>query len=822
MWYAETMIRRAIFPIGLTAVLVSSVLAQSTGSPVPPVGTVSSALEGVPFTSVHLSGPFWTPRLQALRQGTLTRNFEQCEATGRLSNFEKAARRTGTFEGLLFNDSDVYKALEGAAYLYAQFKDADLDRQMDALIEKIAAAQQPDGYINTYYTLKAGLDQRWTREQHDHETYCIGHLIEAGVAHFQATGKRSLLEVAIKAADHVASVFGPGKLMDPPGHQEIELALVKLADATGQEKYADLARFFVELRGHRHPQADGTPRTLFGDYCQDVVPVREQTEVQGHAVRAMYLYCGMADLARRDPRVNYTPTLDRIYDDLTQRKMYITGGIGPSAHNEGFTVAYDLPNLTAYSETCASIGLALWSQRMGMLHADGRHFDVFERVLYNAMLAGVSLDGRDFFYVNPLASRGGHTRVPWFSCACCPPNVLRFLGSISGFAYAVRGEGVYANLYAQSDATITLDGRELHLQQVTNYPWDGDITFIIRCSKPRHQTTLYLRVPEWATPPLLAIDGRDISDPKITRGYTSVRLTGEHHVVKLNLPMAVRRMHAHPNVAANAGRVALQRGPVVYCLESVDHSLPTKRSGQGDSRVKPASVLNIVLPPDAALESEWKPDLLHGVCILKGKALRYVPHDWGEGSLYLPSMPATLVDLVAIAYSCWANRGDGEMQVWIPESPTVLGFGPARGMTPSASHHSSHDSVLALCDRQEPTSSDDHSIPRLTFWDHRGTREWVRYDFDTPRRVTHVAVYWFDDEPRRGGCRVPASWSLKYRDGDDWKDVPLGKTYIQSPFFTAKDQFNELEFEAVTTNSLRLEVECKEGYSAGILEWRVK
>lgn len=780
------------------------------------------ALTPVPFTSVHLAGPFWTPRLEALKQGTLTRNFEQCESTGRISNFEKAAKHDGTFEGLLFNDSDVYKALEGAAYLYAQFKDPALDHQMDDLIAKIAAAQQPDGYINTYYTLKAGLDKRWTREQHDHETYCIGHLIEAAVAHFQATGKRTLLDVAIKAAEHVESVFGPGKLVDPPGHEEIELALVKLANATGSEKYNSLAQFFVELRGRTNTRPDSTPRELFGDYCQDIVPVREQTEIQGHAVRAMYLYCGMADLARRDPSVNYTPTLDRIYDDLTQRKMYITGGIGPSAANEGFTVAYDLPNLSAYSETCASIGLALWSHRMSLLHADGRHFDVFERVLYNAMLAGVSLDGRDFFYVNPLASRSGHKRVPWFPCACCPPNVLRFLGSVSGYAYATSGNSVYVNLYAEGDATIALGELELAIQQVTNYPWDGDITLTIKCNKPQHQTTLYLRVPEWATTPLLALDGRDINDPKISNGYLAVKLTGESHVVKLNFPMAIRRVYAHPSVAADAGRIALQRGPIIYCLESVDHPLPNKKNAKDDAPAKPASVLNIVLPPDAPLDSEWKPDLLNGVRILKGKALRYTPHDWGDGALYLPSTPPTLVDLFAIPYSCWANRGDGEMQVWIPETPTVLGPGPARGITPSASHHSARDSLVALCDRQEPKSSDDHSIPRLTFWDHRGTSEWVQYDFDTPRKVSTVGVYWFDDEPQHGGCRTPASWSLKYKDGDAWKDVPLGKTYIQSPFFTNKDQFNELEFEPVTTSALRLEVQCKESFSAGILEWRVK
>lgn len=790
-------------------------VAESAGRKAPP------ALTAVPFTSVHLEGPFWAPRLEALRKGTLTRNFEQCGATGRISNFEKAAKREGVFEGLLFNDSDVYKALEGAAYLYAQFKDPESDRAMDELISKIAAAQQADGYINTYYTLKAGLDKRWTREQHDHESYCIGHLIEAGVAHFQATGKRSLLDVAIKAADHVETVFGPGKLMDPPGHEEIELALVKLANVTKNDRYARLAQFFVELRGHTSVNADGKPRELFGDYCQDIVPVREQTEIQGHAVRAMYLYCGMADLARRDASVNYASTLDRIYDDLTQRKMYITGGIGPSAANEGFTVAYDLPNLSAYSETCASIGLALWSARMGLLHADGRHFDVFERVLYNAMLAGVSLDGRDFFYVNPLASRGGHKRVPWFSCACCPPNVLRFLGSISGSAYAVSGNQVYGNLYAQGDATIAVGDRELNIRQVTNYPWDGDITFTISCSKPQHQTTLNLRVPEWAHAPLLAMDGRDINEPKITNGYLNVKLTGKSHVVKLNFPMAIRRIQAHPNVGANAGRVALQRGPIVYCLESIDHPLPSSKGGKGDA-TKPASVLNIVLPADSSIDSEWKPDLLHGVRVLKSKALRVMPQDWGDGALYLPASPPTLVDLVAVPYSCWGNRGDGEMQVWIPESATVLGFGPARGISPSASRHSSHDHPSALCDRQEPKSSDDHSIPRVTFWDHRGTSEWVQYDFDAPRRVSRVEVYWFDDEPQRGGCRTPASWSLKYKDGDAWKDVPLGKTYIQSPFFTAKDQFNTVDFEPVITGSLRLEVQSKDGYSSGILEWRVK
>src|SRR5262249_13941468 len=418
----------------------------------------------VPFSKVQIADGFWSPRIQTNQTATIEANLHQCDITGRIKNFAVAGKlELGQHQGQLYNDSDVYKMIEGIAYALAGRRDAGLERRTDAIIDKIAAAQQSDGYLNTYYTLVKP-QERWKNIQHGHELYCAGHLIEAAVAYHQATAKRKLLDVACKLADHIATVFGPGRRQDTCGHEEIELALVKLYRATTNKRYLELAQFFLDVRG----RAD--KRRLFGEYAQDHKPIREQTEVAGHAVRAMYLYCAMADVAAITGDTGLLTALDRVWHDVVDRKMYLTGGIGPSAHNEGFTVPYDLPNDSAYAETCAAIGMALWNHRMFLLSGDGKYADILEREVYNSLLSGVSLSASRFFSVNPLASRGKPNRVPAFDCSCCPTNIVRYIPGMGERVYAHQGNGIWTVLYMSNTATVPLPDGKVKLIQETKYP----------------------------------------------------------------------------------------------------------------------------------------------------------------------------------------------------------------------------------------------------------------------------------------------------------------------------------------------------------------
>jgi uncharacterized protein len=764
-------------------------------------------LTALPFTEVKIEDDFWAPRIKLNREKIVPHNLKYCESTGRISNFAKAAGlMPGEFQGIYFDDSDVYKVIEGAAYTLAQHRDEGLEKTIDDVIDKIAAAQQPDGYLYTFYTVNKTLDLRWTDTPKMHELYCAGHLFEAAVAYYQATGKRKLLDVAIKLADHIDSVFGEDKKHEVPGHQEIELALVKLWRVTGQDRYLKLAEFFIAERG----RACG--RKLHGDYNQDLVPVAQQREITGHAVRAMYLYAGVADIAAITGNKDYIETMDHIWRDVIQRKMYVTGGIGPSAHNEGFTVPYDLPNDSAYAETCAAIGMAFWNQRMAMLHADAKYADIVELVLYNGALSGVSLDGEKFFYVNPLASRGRHHRQPWFGCACCPVNVVRFLPTIGGYAYAQDQSGIYVNQYVSSRAKMEVNGVEIQLAQRSRYPWDGRIRITV---EPHEKVAfaLRLRIPGWCQGPQtdedlyhiagkpenraakLSVNGQPMPDISIVKGYAQIdRAWIKGDQVELDLPMPVRRVKAHAKVEANLGRVAVQRGPMIYCLEGVDND--------GAPR-------SIALPPDSRLYSEFRPDLLGGVTVIKGEAL-----------LRSKDHPQPVhVAITAVPYFSWDNRAPGQMVVWLPEDLSVAEMRPSPTIASqsriSASHKHGPDSYEALNDQIEPKSSGDHSIPRFTWWDRRGSREWVQYDFKAPARVNKVEVYWFDDTGR-GHCRIPRSWRLLHRDGDQWKPVESSHTHT-----AAKDQFNHLTFAPVETSALRIEAELEPGFSGGILEWRV-
>ncbi len=764
-------------------------------------------LTAVSFTDVKVEDTFWAPRIKLNREKVLPHDFKYCETTGRINNFAKAAgRMEGKFQGIFFDDSDVYKVIEGAAYTLAQQRDPTLEKTVDDVIDKIAAAQQPDGYLYTFYTVNKTLDQRWTKEWEMHETYCAGHLFEAAVAYYQATGKRNLLDVAIRLADHIDSIFGQDKKHDVPGHEEIELALVKLWRVTGQDRYLKLAEFFIAERGR------SCGRKLHGEYDQDLVPVAQQREIVGHAVRAMYLYAGVADIAAVTGNQDYITTMDAIWRDVAQRKMYLTGGIGPSAQNEGFTVPYDLPNDSAYGETCAAIGMALWNQRMALLHADAKYADIVERVLYNGALSGVSLDGEKFFYVNPLASRGRHHRQAWFGCACCPVNVVRFLPTIGGYAYAHDGRNIYVNQYVAGRTKIDLKDKTVILTQQTRYPWDGAVKLTVEPTVSS-EFVLQLRIPGWCEGPqspddlyqsvgkppdgavTLKVNGKAYRDFLRAKGYAGInRAWKKGDVVELDLTMPAHRVKAHPKVLADAGRVALQRGPIVYCLEGIDNG--------GVPRC-------LTLPATAAVHAEFRTDLLGGVTILAGDALLRVAG----------SEPPQRVKFTAVPYYAWNNRAPGQMVVWLSEDPALAEPRPlptlANQSNLSASYKNGPDTLEAMNDQIEPKSSSDHTIPRFTWWSHRGTREWVQYDFKAPAKVSAVEVYWFDDTGT-GSCRVPKSWRILFKEGNEWKPVTA-----KSEYGTKKDQFNHVTFESLVAGGLRLEVELTENFSGGILEWRV-
>jgi DUF1680 family protein len=778
----------------LPAVAVVFALAAAPGA-----GAAEPAgLTAVPFQDVHVTDAFWAPRIETNRTVTVEANLRQCEVTGRIKNFAVAGHlEPGKHQGELYNDSDVYKVLEGVAYTLSSRRDPDLERRADAIIDQIAAAQQPDGYLDTYWTLVKP-KERWKNIQYGHELYCAGHLIEAAVAYHQATGKRKLLDVAIRLADHIDSVFGPDKRWEASGHEEIELALVKLYHATGSVRYLNLARFFLDARG----RAD--KRRLFGAYAQDNKPVRAQTEVEGHAVRAMYLYSGMADVASLTHDRGLFTALDKIWHDVVERKMYVTGGIGPSASNEGFTVPYDLPNDSAYAETCAAIGMALWNHRMFLMTGDAKYADIVEREAYNGLLSGVSLGGDRFFYVNPLGSKGNHHRVPWFDCSCCPTNLVRYIPAMGERVYARRGNDIWTVLYVGSTATVPLDGGKVKLTQETNYPWDGKVRITVEPEKS-FAFGINLRIPGWCRQPYrLSVNGKRQEEEEPpnrnhTGWYTRLSRTWKAgDAIELDLPMPVERVHADPHAKADVGRVALMRGPIVYCLEGVDN----------EGRVR-----NLCLPPDAKLTAAFEKNLLRGVVVVRGEALS-VTRDRDD------RLATRRVPFQAVPYSTWDNRKPGEMVVWLPETPDLAEVPGEDGVVSNgvrvrASHCWPNDTLTALNDGLLPKSSNDHDIPRMTWWDHRGTDEWVSYRFPKPREVSTCAVYWFDDTGV-GSCRLPAEWRLLWRDGAAWKPVKLTRG---SSYGTAAHRFNRVTFEPVTARELKLEVKLKPGFSGGILEW---
>jgi len=695
----------AVWPQALCA--ERSVLAAQPGSHKPP----HQRLWSPPLADVEITDEFWAPKIKTCREVTLPYCYRVCEETGRISNFAKAAGlKKGQFEGIHFNDSDVYKIVEGAAYALSTHPDAELEQLTDDVITKIAAAQQPDGYLYCFFTL-GDKGERWKHitSPARHEMYCMGHAIEAGAVHCEMTGKRTLLDVASKLADHIGSVFGPGRRLDVPEHQELELALIKLYRVTGEKRYLELARFFIDQRGN----PEGHP--LYGPYCQDHVPVRQQSEIVGHAVRAMYNCVGMADLYTETGDEELLSACRRLWQSTTHRKMYLTGGVGATGHGEAFLGDYALPNETAYAETCAAIGLVFFAHRMLLIEPDAEYADVLERVLYNGFLSGVSLSGDKFFYQNRLATRGDYRRQPWYACACCPSNVVRVFPKIGRYVYAVDDRSIYVNLYVGGTSTITVNETPVVLSQQTRYPWEGSVRLTV---DPAEATAfdLCVRIPGWSrnreTPGglyravpadrheragTLTVNGEIVDAARLERGYVRISRRWESgDVVQLDLPMPIRRTYAHPNVEADAGRVALVRGPIVYCVEAVDHG---------------GRVGHLILPPEAELHAEHRADLLDGVTVITGKALaRQADSD----------EPAT-VDLLAIPYYAWDNRRGGEMAVWLAEDPGLAVPIPkstiASRATASASHCWEHDTITAINDQIEPPNSHDLSIPRRVTFD---------------------------------------------------------------------------------------------------------
>jgi DUF1680 family protein len=788
-------------------------------------------VQPVPFTKVHLNDVFWAPRIETNRAVTIPAAFQQCERTNRVDLFERAAKAlkgeplaNTRPPGYPFDDTDVYKVIEGAAYTLSVYPDPKLDAYVDNLIAKIAAAQEPDGYLYTTRTINpkephrwAG-PERWVLERDDsHELYNLGHLFEAAVAHYLATGKRTLLDVAIKAADLLVRTFGPGKRSIWPGHQITEMGLVRLYRVTGNEQYLNLAKFLLDERGPGPlpPGERANPRGL--SYNQAQAKVTEQSEAVGHAVRATYMYSGMVDVAAITGDTAIRDASDRIWESLLKSKLYITGGIGASAGGEAFGKPYELPNLTAYNETCASVGMDYWNHRLFLLHGDAKYIDVMERTLYNGLISGVSLKGDTFFYPNPLESNGRHARQEWFGVACCPGNITRFMASVPGYIYAKRDDTLYVNLFAGGSADVDLAGGTLKVVQETRYPWDGLVRMTITPDKPR-QFTVAVRIPGWARnepvpsdlyrfldtnapPATLRVNGTSVP-MKIDRGFVAIaRSWRAGDVVELNLPMPVRRILANQQVEADRDRVALQRGPIVYAAEWPDNA---------NSRVR-----NLVIPDTTRLESEFRKDLLNGVSVIKGRSVGLAYDEKG-------AVKKADQDFVAIPYAMWANRGSGEMIVWLPRTeaagrptpyPTLA---TTATVTVSVPGQGRGKSPRPINDGEEPKASDDPSS-YFDWWPTRSSKsEWVEMTFAKPSTVSSSAVYWFDDTGR-GQVRAPASWRILYKDGDEWKPVEAS-----GPYGVARDAFNTVTFKPVTTSALRIEVVMQENWSAGLQEWKVK
>ncbi len=781
------------------------------------------AISLVPLQAVRLDDCFWAPRLGTNRTVTLPAVLAMCQATGRVWRFEEAAAvlrgRAPSGQpspGLPCDDTDIYKLIEAAAYVLVLAPDQQLEAVVDGLVAKIGAAQEPDGYLYTARSMAPDLSQphpwsgpeRWSQETNlSHELYNLGHLYQAATAYCRATGKRTLLDISLRTADLLVATFGPGKRSMWPGHQITEMGLVELYRATGCPSYLALARYFLDERA-----PDGKPRSG-QEYNQSHRRVIEQTEAVGHAVHATYMYAGIADVAALTGAADYLSMLDRVWRDLLDHKLYLTGGIGSQAAHESIGSPDALENLTAFNETCAAVGLAQFSYRMFLLHGQASAIDVLERVMYNSLLAGVSLDGRSFFYANPLESFGESKRSPWFDCACCPGNLLRFLASVPSYQYAQANNTVYVNLYAAGSARITLDDkRTVELVQQTRYPWEGLVRLTMSFA-PSGTVRLKLRVPGWARqevvpgdlyrfidpapgPPTLALNGVPV--PLESRdGYVTLERTWRSgDQLELAFPMSVRRVVADDRVVANRGRMALQRGPIVYAIEGVDHP-----GGE---------VLNVMVSDDTRLDAHFCPELLGGVVVISGQGERLRRDLSGR-------LACERIGLTAIPYSMWANRGPTEMLVWIPRSASSAWIRPAPSLaSQSRVSLSAGDCPLAASEPYEPGSSHDETRKTARLEPDGAGNVWIEYEFPEPTSISEASVYWFESTDWRRQC-PPACWRLLYRSGGGYLPVRTEDVYA-----TSLDRYHPIRFEPVVAAALRLEAVPRAQSTVGLLRWRVR
>ncbi len=808
--------------INITATLLAMLFVGSctiTNEPTEPL--YDGPIEEVPFTAVKVDDNFWSNRIEVNKVNTIPHTFEQCERTGRVDNFKIAA---GFMEGdrfktgLTFDDTDIYKIIEGASYNLQNDIDPAMVDYIDSLIYYIQAAQEDDGYLMTADIISQKNpehrhewlgDERWEKEEDlSHELYNMGHLIESAIAHFQATQDSAYLKVAMRFADLAAENFGWGKIEKAPGHQIPEMALVKLYKQTGRQQYLDLAKFLLDVKG----QSDVVKNSRRGrgsEYSQAHALVTEQDEAVGHAVRATYMYSGMADIADMFEDAAYREAVDKIWENTVYTKTYITGGLGSGETSEGFGPDYSLPNMSAYSETCASIGNVYWQYRMFLLHGHAKYYDVLERTMYNGLLAGTSLDGEGFFYPNPLKSVGQHRRSPWFYCACCPSNVARFIPSVPKYVYAKRGDQVlYVNLFLSNTANIALGDTEVELVQESEMPWGGKTLITINPSAAK-DFDLMIRIPGWAQGDPIPGDLYEFINPEVdpisvklngrTLKYTTedgyIRIARKWKAgdkIELVFPMKAKTIRAHENVEADKGLIAIQRGPLVYTTEWVDN---------------PQGVHNLMFSEDASFEASYEEDSLDGIVMLTttAHALAYDEED----NLNKEEVTARL-----IPYYAWANRGRGDMAVWVPveEDRTI----PSR--PPTLSSLSEVDGASsAVNDQVLPKNSNDREVPYFHWWPRNDTTMAITYTFPESKQVATSEVFWFDDGPW-GGCRIPAAYRVLYQDENgEWQ--PVNNT---TEYKVEKDVLNTLSFEPVQTMAVRLEVQLPERHASGLYEWSVK
>lgn len=820
--------------ISLRFLLASACMAESLAF----VGK-AEPLQDIPFDLVTLDDSFWLPRLEIEKKVLIPLAFERTQSA---VDYLQAAADVLAGRHLdnpprpdRYGISDLFKVMEGASYLLSLHRDPSLEAKMDHIIDVIGASQTPDGYIYPAHIIGNGAQDRdmgpapYSHETHSHELYNVGHLYEAGVAYFRATGKGKLLDICEKNARHVNRVFfvgdpkynGGKPVNQAPGHEEIELALVKLYEQTHNPLYLEMSKKFLEIRGVTH-RPDGAG-VMAPEYAQQQAPVLEQTEAVGHAVRATYLYSGMADVGRLTNDSRYGAALDKIWHNIVDTRMHITGGLGAIHGIEGFGPEYALPNADAYNETCAAVGNVFFNNRMFLNLRDAKYLDVAEAALYNNVLAGVSFSGDRFYYVNPLEVRGATAinqgsarRAEWFRTACCPTNLSRLLPQISGMIYATGDNDIYVAFYIGSATTLDLGGTKVGLKQKTEYPFDGHVQLDISPATPK-AFALRLRIPTWTgdsfvpgslypfasrgvNPPFtLTVNGRPAT-AKMEKGFAIIQRTwNPGDKVQLNLAMPVRFARCDERVKENIGRVAVTRGPLVYCAEQVD--------SKGD-------VLNDFLPQlpqSAAIQVTRK-------TIVPGAEVPAVSLPARQMEAAEKSTPA---QLTLVPYYAWSNRDIGSMQVWFPTSSKDVEFSRGIAGSPfksiSASHTNPADSVEAMIDAMAAKGSNDSSIPRWTSWDHRGEPQTVEAQFREPTPIRSIGVYWYDDG---GGVQLPEDWSVELRVGETWMPLDL---YVTDAYQVRKDQLNIVHPSTpITAEALRVRMTPKPGACVGILELDVQ